>query len=211
MNGLTGAQHSAEIEPRLLMIPASDTLLQLFGVAEQTKANQLAWLLYRFYLEIAVKRPRVYWLIFVWKCPAFSHSGVTLRKTSEFLLILLHVGERNTLLQFPPTVPCDQPFLSRLQSIYPSPSCAPPRPPRPTPPLKQSSITLIPLRYPLLNLPPSSPAPSSRVVPSGWLWGPPNPVAVSHPAPASWARADSSMSKSIIIFGQCNPIPEDIL
>lgn len=122
MNGVTAAQHSAQIEPRLLIIPANDTLLQLFGVAEQTKANQLTWLLYRFYLEIAVW---VYWFIFVWKCPGFSHSGVTLRKTSEFLLILLHVGERNTLLQFPPTVPCDQPFLSRLQSIYPSPSCAP--------------------------------------------------------------------------------------
>lgn len=40
--------------------------------------------------------------------------------------------------------------------------------------------------------------------------GPPNPVPVSHTAPASWAEADSLMSKSIIIFSQCNPTPEDI-
>lgn len=40
--------------------------------------------------------------------------------------------------------------------------------------------------------------------------GPPNPVPVSHPAPGSWEETDSSMSKSIIIFSQCNPIPEDI-
>lgn len=82
---------------------------------------------------------------------------------------------------------------------------------RPALALKQSSITLIPPCYPLLNLPP----PSWPIQLSGSFWlavGPPNPVAVSHlAAAASRARADSSMSKSIIIFGLCNPIPEDIL
>lgn len=99
---------------------------------------------------------------------------------------------------------CDQAPFSRLSIPSPSPPC-------PTPALKQSSITLIPPCYPLLNLPP----PSWPIQLSGSFWlavGPPNPVAVSHlAAAASRARADSSMSKSIIIFGLCNPIPEDIL
>lgn len=102
------------------------------------------------------------------------------------------------------TFPGDRPGLSD-----------PPLPPScPAPPLKQSSITLIPPCYPLLNLPP--PAWPIRLSGSFWLAvGPPNPVAVTHlaaaAAAASPARADSSMSKSIIIFGLCNPIPEDIL
>lgn len=93
----------------------------------------------------------------------------------------------------------------------PSPVSPFPPAPCPTPALKQSSITLIPPCYPLLNLPP----PSWPIQLSGSFWlavGPPNPVAVSHLAAAAGrARADSSMSKSIIIFGLCNPIPEDIL
>lgn len=104
----------------------------------------------------------------------------------------------------------DRTFLCDIQ---PPLCCLPflPASPCPTLVLKQSSITLIPPCYPLLNLSP----PSWPIQLSGSFWlavGPPNPVAVSHLAAAtSRARADSSMSKSIIIFGLCNPIPEDIL
>lgn len=52
------------------------------------------------------------------------------------------------------------------------------------------------------------PAHPGRVLRPGWLRATQTPV--SHPAPGSWAETDSSMSKSIIIFRRCNPIPEDI-
>lgn len=132
------------------------------------------------------------WLFPEWmkKWQSIGGTGVQILHDSKF------AGE--------PTFLCDQPPLSCLSIPLPSPTC-------PTPALKQSSITLIPPCYPLLNLPP----PSWPIQLSGSFWlavGPPNPVAVSHlAAAASRARADSSMSKSIIIFGLCNPIPEDIL
>lgn len=78
-----------------------------------------------------------------------------------------------------------------------------------SPLLKQSSIIFILLCYPSLDLSPPS-SQSSRVVPSAGC-RPPNIVPVSHSAPDSWAKTDRSMSKSIIIFRQCNLIPEDIL
>ena len=66
-----------------------------------------------------------------------------------------------------PTFLCSQSFFipSHSLSVSLSTCLIPP----PTPMLKQSSITLIPLCYPSLNLPPSFPGPSSRVVPPGWL------------------------------------------
>ena len=103
--------------------------------------------------------------------------------------------------------------LSHFSSILHSSACLPryasPLPPT-TPLLKQSSITLILPCYPSLNLFPSS----WPIQQSGSLWlagGHPTPFPVSHPARSGWAETDSSMSKSIIIFSQCNLIPEDIL
>ncbi len=73
---------------------------------------------------------------------------------------------------------------------------------------KQSFITLIPLCYPSLHLPPSS----QPIQQSGSSW-----LAAGHPSPSLSVtlllvseQTDSSMSKSIIILSQCNPIPEDI-
>lgn len=151
---MTGAQHSAQIKPRSPIIPASDTLLHLFGVAEQTKASLLPIVSFLFTSKS----------LLVYICVKMSRFQ-SLR--CELLLILLHVGERNTLLQFPPTVPCDQPFLSRLQSIYPSPSCAP----RPPPSSHSTAETIINYPYPSALSTPQSPSffPGS-IQQSGSFW-----------------------------------------
>lgn len=88
--------------------------------------------------------------------------------------------------------------------LFPSSASLPPSLSLPL--LKQSSITLSPVILPSISR--HLPGPSSRVVPSGCSGATQPPLPCQS---TQLCETDSSTCKSIIIFRQCNPIPEDIL
>lgn len=130
---------------------------------------------------------------------------------------LSQTGEVHQQSASSPTFLCSQSFLSHLPFISLSPSCSLSLTHSPflsSPSSHSTAETIINYPYPSMLSFPQSPS-IFPAHPAEWFLlvgcGPPNPVPVSHPAPGSWAETDSSVSKSIIIFSQCNPIPEDIL